>query len=278
MRKSIQLREEEDLEKMMSYAGAAGFSEIALSFGSSDVLFRPDADARIFEIGELLAKNGLRCTQTHLPFYHLLKDAAETTEEMERAIKKCIKFSAQLGASWTAYHPRTDIADGYHRTGSFAYNRRYLSQYLEEAERYGVGIAVENMPLYPYTHPEWRFFGGGYEELVELCDAFSSKYIGICWDFGHAHTAALDQAAALCAVGDRLKITHVHDNYKNGDHHQLPLLASLEWGSIDWGTTVRALRKIAYQGPMTLEVITPPEPMRKSFVQCGFDALSALLD
>ena len=278
MRKSIQLREEEDLEKMMAYAKAAGFSEIALSFGSSDVLFRPDADARIYEIGEMLAKFDLKCTQTHLPCYHLLVDAAETTEEMERAIKKCLKISSELGASWTAYHPRSDLAGGFHRTSAFAYNKRFLSEYLEEAEKYGIGIAVENMPLYPSTHPEWRFFGGGFEELVELCDSFSSKYVGICWDFGHAHTAALDQSAALNAIGDRLKITHVHDNYKNGDHHQLPLLASVEWGSIDWTTTVDTLRTVNYQGPMTLEVITPPEPMRKSFVQCGFDALSALLD
>ena len=263
---------------MLGYAKAAGFSEIALSFGSSDVLFRPDADARIYEIGELLAKNGLRCTQTHLPFYHLLVDASETNEETERAIKKCLKATAELGASWTAYHPRSDIAGGYNRTTSFAYNRRFLSEYLEEAQRHGVGIAVENMPLYPYSHPEWRFFGGGYEELIELCDSLASESIGICWDFGHAHTAALDPTAALRAVGDRLKITHVHDNYRNGDHHQLPLLASVEWGSIDWSATVDALRAIDYRGPLALELITPPEPMRRSFVQCGYDALSALLD
>ena len=132
------------------------------------------------------------------------------------------------------------------------------------------------MPLYPYTNPPWRFFGGGWEELLALCDSFSTDKIGICWDFGHAHTAALDIPEAFESIGDKLKITHVHDNYRNGDHHHLPALGSLEWGCIDWKKTMQALAKISYNGPLALELIFPPAPIVESFIRCGYDCLDYL--
>ena len=143
-------------------------------------------------------------------------------------------------------------------------------------EQCGVGIAVENMPLYPGSSAQWRFFGGGWEELCERCDSFRSDKIGICWDFGHAHTAALNQPVAIRDMGSRLKITHVHDNYRNGDHHQLPGLGRTEWGCIEWKPVMQALREVDYAGPLTLEIIFPQEPMLKSFIQCGFDSLNYL--
>ena len=277
MRKSIQLREEECLEKMMAYANEAGFSEIAIGFGSSDIFAREDYERAVDKIRNMLEIHDLVCRQTHLPCYHLLISSEETQEAMEKTIIRCIEASAMLGAEWTAYHPRTSLTDGYNRTTSYKTNQEALSSYLEYAEKYGVGIAVENMPLYPYIHPEWRFFGGGWEELCELCDSFDTDKIGICWDFGHAHTASLDQTLALKDIGNRLKITHVHDNYRNGDHHQLPGLGNLEdWGCIDWAKTMQAVKTIDYNGPMTLELIIPPEPMTKSFVQCGYDSLCYL--
>lgn len=276
MRSSIQIREEEHFNLLLQYAAEAGFREIAVSFGSTDVVFRSDFADVVSRMIEKLDRYGIACTQTHLPCYHLLVSAEETNEETENAIRESIRQSARLGAAWAAFHPRSAVNDGYNRKKSFESNKKMLDGYLEDAEKYGTGIAVENMPLYPFTRPDWRFFGGGWEELCELCDSFRSDKIGICWDFGHAHTAALDQAEAFRAIGNRLKITHVHDNYRNGDHHQLPLLASVEWNSVDWTNTMKALGAANYTGPLTLEVIYPPTPMLKSFVQCGFDSLTCL--
>lgn len=276
MIKSIQLREEENLEKMLSYASAAGFSHVAISFGSTDVLMRNDYKERVEEIAVLLEKNKMSCIQTHLPCYHLLVDSDEVDEKIELAIKRGIEQSATLGAKWAAFHPRTAVNGGYDRTKSYRDNKEKLKEYLEYSEKSGVGIAVENMPLYPFTNPEWRFFGGGFEELCELCDDLNSEKIGICWDFGHAHTASIDQEKAFLVVGDRLKITHVHDNYRNGDHHQMPLMADSIWGGIKWEKVMPALARIKYAGPLTLELITPSEIMRKSFLQMCYDCLTQL--
>ena len=272
MRKSIQIYN----PCQIAPAAAAGFTEISYSFGTDELAFREDCLERAAEIRAMLDAHHVACTQTHLPCYHLLVSSEETDERTEAAMHRALRASAVLGAPWAAFHPRTAVHAGYSRTKSADDTRRALEGYLTTAEACGVGIAVENMPLYPHTHAEWRFLGGGFEELLALCDAFRSDKIGICWDFGHAHTAGLDQAAALREIGARLKITHVHDNYKNGDHHQLPCLGSGEWGCIDWKRLMPVLREIGYTGPMTLEVIYPPTRMLAGFLQCGYGALSEL--
>lgn len=229
----------------------------------------------------MLDKYSLNCVQTHLPaVYHLLVSPEEVDEKLEEAIKRGIEATAVLSAKWTTFHPRTAINDGFNRDISYKHNKNMLTVYLEQAEKSGVGIAVENMPLYPYTSPQWRFFGGGYEELCELCDELKCDKIGICWDFGHAHTAAVNQEAALRYIGDRLKITHVHDNYRNGDHHLLPLLGGdVEiWNSIDWIKLMPVLNEIEYNGPLTLETHYPPISLLKSFVKMSYECLSQLIE
>jgi len=276
MRKSIIIREEEHPEYLLRCAASSGFEEVSISFGSTDLFTRPDYRARIDQIKGWLDETGLVCGQTHLPCYHLTVSSEITDEVMELAIKRCIEESARLGAKWTAFHPRTAVNQGYNRTKSFADNQAVLADYLEVAEKCGTGIAVENMPLYPYTAPYYRFFGGGWEELCELCDSFHSDKIGICWDFGHGHTASLDQAAAIRDMGSRLKITHVHDNYRNGDHHQLPLLGDTQWKCMDWSVSIAALKEIGYTGALALELIYPPLPMCESFISLAYDCLDCL--
>lgn len=280
MIKAIQIREKENLELMLEYAHKVGYKNVSISFDSEDTLLLHDEYKKEIEkILCLLYKNDLNCVQTHLPpFYHLLVSSEEVDEKFEDGIKRGIEATAILGAEWTAYHPRTSITAGFSRKVSYEHNRSFLLEYLEQAEKCGVGIAVENMPLYPFSNPQWRFFGGGYEELCELCDDLKSDRMGICWDFGHAHTASLDQVAALKEVGDRLKITHVHDNYRNGDHHLLPLQGSLEWGCIDWAKIMPVMKEINYTGPLTLETLYPPLTMVESFTKQSYECLTHLIE
>ena len=276
MENSIVIREEENLELLLEYAAKSGFKEVLIGFGSSDIFLKENYQKDVENIKELLCKYGLACKQTHLPTYHLTVSSEITDEKTETSIKRAIKASAELGAEWVTYHPRTDITNGYSRTKSFEVNRDILSGYLDDAEKYGIGIAVENMPLYPLVWPDLRFFGGSWEELCELCDSFHSDGIGICWDFGHANTSWIDQSAAIKEIGKRLKMTHVHDNYKRGDHHQLPAMGDLQWGCIDWKKPMNALKEINYTGSLALEVIYPSIPMCESFMKLAYESLEYL--
>ena len=128
---------------------------------------------------------------------------------------------------------------------------------------------------YPTVRADWRFFGGGgWEDLCELCDKIDSDKLGICWDFGHANTASLDQYAAIKEIGDRLKMTHVHDNFKTADHHQLPVLWEPLWcGCVDWKNCMKALKEINYNGSLALEMVYPPMQLRESFMKLAYDSL-----
>ena len=149
MTNSITIREGENMDLMLSLAAKAGFKEVLIGLGSSDVLFRDDYQKDIDTVKTLLDKYGLVCGQTHTPGYHLTVSSEVRDDATETAIIRCIEASAQLGAKWTALHPRTAVNAGYSRTKSFEDNKADLDRYLEVAEKCGVGIAVENMPLYP---------------------------------------------------------------------------------------------------------------------------------
>ena len=276
MIKSVQIRYDGEIYQNLEYASIAGFKEVSIGFGDNIDFFNSDYMPELEKLARCLSDNNLKCVQTHLLCYHLYVPQEEIRENFENAIKNALIASIFLGAKWSAFHPRSDVTGGYDRTSAYRKNREMLTEYLETAEKCGCGIAVENMPLYPFTNPEWRFFGGGFEEIVELCDELDSERIGICWDFGHAHTAAIDQKYALRKIGKRLKITHVHDNYRNGDHHILPLGGDKMWGCIKWEDIMPAMKDISYEGPLTLELIFPPMGMRKSFMMQCFDCTSEL--
>ena len=129
------------------------------------------------------------------------------------------------------------------------------------------------MPLYPIKWPHFRFFGGGWEELCELCDSINSEKLGIYWDFGHANTSWIEQYAAIKEVGSRLKMTHVHDNYRRGDEHQLPGLGDAQWECIDWKKAMDALRDINYNGSLSLELVFPPLSMCETFMKLAYESL-----
>lgn len=59
-----------------------------------------DADwkSHVEEIGEVFAKNGLTCVQTHAPYYSLLVSAEKRTEEMETALLRSMEATKLLGA------------------------------------------------------------------------------------------------------------------------------------------------------------------------------------
>ncbi|MBQ2710184.1 MAG: TIM barrel protein, partial [Clostridia bacterium] len=147
MRKSIQIYHPEQI----AVAAAAGFTEISYSLSSERFAYREDCLERAAKIRAMLDAHQIACTQTHLPDYHLLISSEKREDDTEAAIHRAIRASAVLGAPWAAIHPRTAVSDGYHRTKSFEDNRRAFAEYLETAEAAGVGLAVENMPLYPYT-------------------------------------------------------------------------------------------------------------------------------
>ena len=114
--------------------------------------------------------------------------------------------------------------------------KRSLSAIDRISSEYGVRIAVENMPAFPFM------LGRTAEELKEL---IGTTNLGFCLDIGHANTT--DEIDNLIKeVKDRLITVHIHDTHGEHDEH-----LTLGEGSIDFKKVINDLK--GYAGNYIIE-------------------------
>ena len=270
MKKAIQIQHDSTMERMFRAASDAGFEYISLGFGSSKVFHENGWENEIERVKSLLIKYNLKCVQTHAPYYHLLISSEIADDEMETAIKRCITATGMLGADRIALHPRSSVNYNYSRQKSLEDNRKYVLDYLKTAEKDNVIICLENLPVFPGLTGGF-FYSSDCEDLCELADSLNSKNVGICWDFGHAALTRTDQVQALKMIGDRLKCTHVHNNYGHEDDHFVPYLGTIEWEKI-----MPVLGEIKYNGPLTLEINYTENDMLESYIAHSYSCIDYL--
>lgn len=246
MIKAIQIPYDRNFEWVMKSAAKAGFSDVAVYLNGEHERKDGGIERTAERILKILEQNGMRCVQTHLPNYDLGISSEILDETMEEAIQKAIAISAEIRARWCVCHPRSSVSTGYDSKAALADNRRSIDAYLELAEKLGIGIAVENIPEFPRA--KIPYYTSQYEDLLELADSFQSERIGVCWDFGHANLMKWDHAEAIRRMGERIKCTHIHNNFGLQDNHLCP-----DQGTINWENVISALRSIQYCGPLTLE-------------------------
>ena len=262
MIKSIQIGYDESFEKKCRFASEGGFRHIAVNFTKVLDKTEYEWDKVTEDVMRILEENKLECVQSHPYYYDLLLSSEISEERYEFAVKQAVKATGKLGGKWCALHPRSSITTGFSRVKSIEDNKRYVDDYLEYAEKYNTGIALENLPEFHGIFPVMPFYSCNYYDLIELCDSFKSDRVGICWDTGHANMMHFDQAQAIIDVGNRLKITHIHNNFKDDDLHNPP-----DSGNIEWDKVMASFKKIGYDGPFTLEThcLYPDDFMLKRF-------------
>jgi len=170
-------------------------------------------------------------------------DARKTTlREMAAAlnIARVIPFKylvVHLGVP-EAWNPGSDDN---HREAAI----RSVEEIQSMAETVGVKVALEVMGNTLSTAPD----------LIEIIErSFDGADLGICMDVGHAHMLG-DTAEAIETTSEYLVTTHIHDNRRQSDDHQVPFQ-----GSIDWAATVMAFEKIGYDGVLMYEVRNAESP------------------
>lgn len=84
------------------------------------------------------------------------------------------------------------------------------------------------------------------DELIKIVEYYNKKYakevLGICFDFGHANVGNLDMYNEIIKIGNKLIVTHIHDNYGTDSHNQ-PFD-----GTVNWDDVRKALTDINYNG------------------------------
>lgn len=252
-------------ENFLKILKESGFSGIDL--GLNNQIMATDAFKGTIEtVRELFDLNRLICSQVHLPYYNIFDSSELYDDEKEAEIKNAFEAMAILGAKWGAYHPMSATNYEYDRKRAMNDNREKLKKYLETASKFNVGIAVENLTIFPDCC-QYRFFTYDEDDHIELVDSLNSELIAICWDFGHSNLMKYDMAQVLDKLGDRIKITHVHDNTKMCDLHICPGI-----GKINWESVMPILKKHHYSGPVNLELelsYIHPEILREYLNMCS---------
>lgn len=214
---------------------------------------------------------GVKFVQAHAPC-----ETIWDTNNYDLLVNLCIRAMeccSVLGIPWMVYHPLNAPKD---RFGSdlscFDFNMKFFKELLPYAEKYSVGIAIENIiPFYGGTDLTKMI-----DEQINLVDSLNSELVGICLDVGHLnllHTINgtdnfRKQSDIIKMFGKRLKCTHIHDNmarnfpdiikanpqsgfYDYGnkfDEHLSPYM-----GSIDWDDVIAGLDAIDYEHYFTYE-------------------------
>ncbi len=279
---AIQLHHNDEWREVLKIAAESGFKYIAMAFTSQTFrnengdwlysgrkFFEEDGwEKEIDEIGEACAKNGIKCVQTHAPYYNLWIDPETSYERAEIAMMRCMKATAMLGAELCAVHPKGIMRNEEGMAErNLQGNLKHFTPFAEELEKHGCLLGIENLP--------WDQYCRDPKDHVQLIDAFQSKSVCAVWDFGHSHLVDYDKVEAIRKLGKRIKGTHVHGNWATHglDYHMPPLL-----GTNDWDGTLGALKEQDYAGYLTLEVDTELKNALPSFMKYLYDSVCILWD
>jgi sugar phosphate isomerase/epimerase len=89
-----------------------------------------------------------------------------------------------------------------------------------------------------------------HEDFRRHLDLLPADVFVACLDIGHAEMGGLQTSAVqmIETLSSRLQAIHLHDNDLYEDTHELPYCSRINFGKI-----IEALKKVGYQGDITME-------------------------
>lgn len=257
-----------DLERAIILLSEAGFRYLDIDFTHIDryhPLSSDNWEAWGDKLVEITAEKGVTVEQAHAHWYRLYQMQSKNEEWNIELLRRSLNVIGKFGKGLSIVAHTHSVYDenGYNYKKSFQKNLEFFSEIGETAAKQGNRIAIEILFPEPGV-----MFGCCPEELIQLRDTLNDSLFGICWDFGHAALAGVDQIYGLKAVGSRLIATHCHDNFGvKPDIHLMPFM-----GNIDWPVLMKTLKEINYKGNLNLEVhmLTKKLPADMQLEGCCF--------
>ncbi|MBQ9728281.1 MAG: sugar phosphate isomerase/epimerase [Clostridia bacterium] len=195
---------------------------------------------------------GLPCNQTHAPFPSARKGDEKYNEEIFPKLVRAIEISGTLGASVCVVHPCNDYTA--EENAERLYNRL-----APIARKWGVKIGVENMwNWYHWNQPDGHVMPAAcshQDDFLAHMELLDKDVFTACVDIGHAemmHAFDTDAPRMIERLGSYMGAMHLHDVDLVNDNHAYPFCCN-----IDYAPVIKALRKIGYQGDITMEAFCP---------------------
>ena len=215
---------------------------------------RFDLNASTKEEAEVMAAHlamlDAKVIQSHIPFNRYGK--RDTPEVFHEKVMTSAEYAKILDSEILVVHGDEFPYDKmlYTAEAALEYNYRFYHDLVDFAVKSGMRVAFENT-FQEATILDRPHFGSAVNELCALVDRFDTKFVGICWDTGHARMQyGARENEALLVAGERVICTHVHDNYYNQDLHGFPFT-----GNVDWKIFMETLAKIGYKGDLSFEFV-----------------------
>lgn len=234
--------------KMLKNAGftAYDFSMFRNSNAYKEIMLADDYMAKAQEFRAYADSLGLPCNQTHAPYPTAIKGNETHNEKMFEEVVRAILVSGVLGASVCVIHPCNDY--------TAEENAELYKRFEPYARQAGVKIGVENMwNSYHWGQPDFHALPAAcshHDDFLNHLRLLPNDIFCACVDVGHAEMQGLDTSAEqmILTLGGYVQSIHLHDIDGVNDNHQVPFNYN-----IDFEKVIGALKKIGYQGDITLE-------------------------
>ena len=200
----------------------------------------------------------------HYPFFFNTYYKRDDIDILKNRILKSLDISKEVGVKRIVIHVGTYLVEDYNYDidKSIEHNIKYLEPFVEKAIENNILIAIENGTQMEKDEPLFRNTAPYIDELIKIVEYYNKKYnkevLGICFDFGRANVGKLDMYNEIVKIGNKLIVTHIHDNYGTDSHNQ-PFD-----GTINWDDVRKALTDINYNGELTSEVRYSKEELSDS--------------
>lgn len=201
-------------------------------------------EKKILELNRALQDRNISIPSVHAPFWEDQDLSSPSLTIRKWTINQHIAVMKQmdiLKIPVLTIHPGSRLEKETDRRLREEYFRKSLEIILKTAESLKIKLAVENMlPMRT---------GDKIETIREIIDGFSSPFLGVCFDTGHANVTG-SVSKVFQVIKDKVFDFHVHDNDGTKDMHLQPA-----YGNIDWSEFFGLVEDIKYQRPLMIEAL-----------------------
>lgn len=222
---------------------------------------------------------GITINQMHMPYPIYIPNGEKDINDYLRSevAPKSMQICHFLECSYIVIHGLKLVKFLGSEEKEWEQTEYFIDSIAPMAKEMGITICIEN--LYDNVG-EHLVEGPGCDvrKAVERIDRINDKYhaevLGFCFDTGHANLVGLDFESFITALGNRLKVLHIHDNDGIGDLHQIPFTFTKtreNKPSTDWEGFIRGLRNIRFDRTLSFEtapvLTTFPETMKQDVLE-----------
>ena len=170
---------------------------------------------------------------------------AEQRRRAQAFIRSMIDLGGPFGAPAIIGSMQGRWGDGIDQATAQGWLCEALHELAEHASSYGISLIYE--PLNRYETNMCTTV----EQGLKIIAAAGTDHLVLLADLFHMNIEEVDVAAALRAGGKKIGHVHFVDSNRR----------AAGWGHIDYAPIVAALRAIGYQGYLSAEVLSWPDPL-----------------